>query len=267
MRIVYATGGSLRHTAFLAELTAIFPPVLIVREPTSAAPESPLVARYRSEVSREEQRRFGGAQRIPYPVLAVGPGASDQPHLAAAIRDALPDLLLVFGTALLSREVVATARWGALNIHTGITQLFRGVDSAFWAVHDERPEGIGATVHMIDDTIDAGPVLAQARPVIAEDDSLATLFIRSVDLGIQLMREAVLRIEKARTIDPTPLPVRGRLYRRRDLTDLAIDRAEEKRARVLRSYVAAKVERDAALPIAAMTTPSQTTLSHRRSTE
>lgn len=244
MRIAYATGSSARHGAFLDALTPFFPPALVIRE---AGPvlgtASPDVRRYREAVADAEVRMFPPRGAGYVPGATVSAHHMNDAAVIHALRDARPDLLVVFGSGLLGPETRSIPGIGSLNIHTGITQLFRGVDSAFWAIHEGRPEGIGATVHFVDATIDAGEVVVQARPELRQDDRLEDLFLRSVGLGFELMK---LAVEAARDgkLAGAPLPAQGQLFRRADMTDQAVRRAMGRREPVLRDYLQDRVARD-----------------------
>jgi methionyl-tRNA formyltransferase len=76
-----------------------------------------------------------------------------------------PDLLLVFGfNWRLPSEVLGLPRFGVLNIHPSALPRYRGPSPVLWAVRNGDPS-IGITVHRMSETIDAGPVLAQAEGI------------------------------------------------------------------------------------------------------
>jgi methionyl-tRNA formyltransferase len=66
-------------------------------------------------------------------------------------------------------EVLKLARKGALNIHPSLLPKFRGPSPVMSAIlANERQTGV--TVMLLDEGMDTGPVLAQARIEIAEED-------------------------------------------------------------------------------------------------
>jgi methionyl-tRNA formyltransferase len=76
-----------------------------------------------------------------------------------------PDLLLVFGfNWRLPPEVLGLPRFGVLNVHPSALPRYRGPSPVLWAVRNGDPS-IGITVHRMSETIDAGPVLAQAEGI------------------------------------------------------------------------------------------------------
>jgi aminoglycoside 3-N-acetyltransferase len=72
-----------------------------------------------------------------------------------------------------------------LNCHSGLLPQNRGVDSMKWSVVNTWP--IGVTLHIIDEQIDRGRILARKRVFIHPEDSFQDLLNRSYYEKIQLM--------------------------------------------------------------------------------
>ena len=51
----------------------------------------------------------------------------------------------IFGAPLLKKELFEIPQHGCVNIHTGLVDHYRGVDSSLWAMYDNRPDLIGTT--------------------------------------------------------------------------------------------------------------------------
>ena len=121
-------------------------------------------------------------------------GQAARTHLDAMC----PDMLLVYGTGIVRDSILGTARVGALNMHTGLSPEYRGSDCAFWPVHDQRFDLLGATVHECTSEVDGGVILAQRHVQLQEGDGLHEIFARCVRTGADLYAEcaaATLRIE------------------------------------------------------------------------
>jgi len=52
----------------------------------------------------------------------------------------------------------------AINIHMGLSPYYRGTACNFWALYDDRPAFVGATVHLLSRGLDNGPILFHVRP-------------------------------------------------------------------------------------------------------
>lgn len=131
----------------------------------------------------------------PCPPLAaeVSNREVNAPPTVAALRALEPDLLLVSAGPLLKPAVFQTPRWGAINVHRGISTAYRGEDSAFWALLQGDFAQIGLTLHWIDAGVDTGRALAEYYPPLASDDDepavLAKLARGAAELLIELLVE------------------------------------------------------------------------------
>lgn len=110
-----------------------------------------------------------------------------------AVASARPDALLVFGTAIVGRDVLGLARDLAFNLHTGMSPRYRGTDCTFWPVVNGEPEWIGATVHECTAEVDGGAIFGVAAAQWGPDDGLHELFARALIRGTDLYIDVVQR--------------------------------------------------------------------------
>ena len=72
-----------------------------------------------------------------------------------------PDLLLVFGfNWKIPRDVIASLRYGALNVHPSLLPKYRGPSPIPWAIRNGERD-LGMTIHRMTDKVDAGPIIVQ----------------------------------------------------------------------------------------------------------
>ena len=83
-----------------------------------------------------------------------------------------PDLVLVVGTRIIGRKTLTTYKGPWINIHAGITPLFRGVHGGYWSRVANRQ--FGTTIHLIDEGIDTGQVILQKKLKFTKDDNFLT---------------------------------------------------------------------------------------------
>ena len=96
----------------------------------------------------------------------------------AVLREHHVDLICLAGyMRLLSPEFVDAFRGRILNIHPSLLPSFPGLD-----VHRRTIEhGVklsGCTVHFVDESLDGGPIIAQATVPVLDDDTPDTLAAR-----------------------------------------------------------------------------------------
>ncbi|GAC1333002.1 MAG: phosphoribosylglycinamide formyltransferase [Mycobacteriales bacterium] len=95
---------------------------------------------------------------------------------AAAIATGRPDLVVCAGYMKLLGPAVVR-RFHIVNTHPSLLPAFPGAH----AVRDALAYGVklsGVTVHVVDEGLDTGPVLAQAAVAVLDDDDEATLRAR-----------------------------------------------------------------------------------------
>src|SRR5215510_15029470 len=98
---------------------------------------------------------------------------------------------------ILSPDFIAAYRGRILNIHPSLLPSFTGL----YAHRQALEHGVkvaGCTVHLVDETLDGGPIIAQRVVPVREDDSVETLSARILEQEHELYPEAI-RAVLART--------------------------------------------------------------------
>lgn len=94
---------------------------------------------------------------------------------ARAVVDGLgPAVIVVCGTRIISADTLGSFHAPVVNYHAGITPAYRGVHGGYWALVEGRPDLAGSTVHVVDEGIDTGGILAQRTIEVTPRDSFAT---------------------------------------------------------------------------------------------
>jgi methionyl-tRNA formyltransferase len=107
------------------------------------------------------------------------------------IRELQPDLLFVcdYGQ-ILSRECLAVARLGGINLHGSLLPRHRGAAPVQWTILS-GDEQAGVTVIHMTAKLDAGPALAIRSTAILPDETAQDLEPRLSELGVSATAEAV----------------------------------------------------------------------------
>jgi methionyl-tRNA formyltransferase len=132
----------------------------------------------------------------------------------------------IFGAPLLKKELFEIPQYGCVNIHTGLVNHYRGVDSSLWAMYDNRPDLIGATLHYIDKSIDAGNIIDTGVIDLDRHDNLESLFYKSCQVGFSLLSNNIDDIV-ANKANKQALKNRGKLYQHKDKNSDVVNRAKE----------------------------------------
>lgn len=154
----------------------------------------------------------GESGEMPRPDLVRRVPSHNGPQCLQLLKELDPDIVVVYGTLIIGRSLI-TACKRLINLHTGLSPVYRGSDTIFWPLHNEEPENVGVTVHRLDAGVDSGPILARGKPAIEPGDDEDRLFAKAVKLGAELLCRAVRR-EAEGNARPLPQDLdSGREYR------------------------------------------------------
>lgn len=121
-------------------------------------------------------------------------GRSREEHdneIMAALRAKEVDLICLAGyMRILSDGFIETFRGRILNIHPSLLPSFPGLEPHQQALN-HGVKFSGCTVHLVDETLDGGPIVAQRVVAVLPGDTAETLSARILHEEHQLYPEAV----------------------------------------------------------------------------
>lgn len=161
--------------------------------------------------------RYCEAKGLPYAILANG---MKDLALYQTVNSWQPDAFLVAGW-----YHMVPANWRALapayGMHASLLPNYSGGAPLVWAmINGESKTGI--TLFQMDDGVDSGPIVGQIEEAIHEDDTIADLYGRIEERGLDLLREHLPRLaagtarlfvqdESLRSIFPQRSPADGEI--------------------------------------------------------
>ena len=102
---------------------------------------------------------------------------------------------------LLPPEVLAIPTLGVVNSHPALLPRHRGPYPFAWAIREEDAE-LGLTLHLMDETFDTGPVLAQGSRPMPADQRIGSLVTVLQELARELYPAALRRVLAGERGDP-----------------------------------------------------------------
>ena len=99
---------------------------------------------------------------------------------------------------ILSAELLATPKLGAINLHGSILPKYRGAAPIQYAVRCGETK-TGVTIFQIEPKLDAGPILGVVKTEIGEHETSGELHDRLAELTVPLAVEIVNQIESGDT--------------------------------------------------------------------
>lgn len=119
---------------------------------------------------------------------------------AATVPDGTDLIVAAHSHAFIGRATRNRARLGAIGYHPSLLPLHRGRDAVRWVVH-MRERVTGGTIYWLTDTMDGGPIAAQAHVMIRPDDTAGSLWReRLAPLGLRLFGRVLRDLAAGRRV-------------------------------------------------------------------
>jgi methionyl-tRNA formyltransferase len=157
------------------------------------------VHRPKLSVALRKPRRILGVPRRwlqGQPMRRFGPmrvsGNLNKPRGIELLRSLEPDLLILGGARILSKETLETARHGVLNAHPARVPEFRGTGVVGWSIL--RGVAVEVVVHYAVPDVDAGPVVYRELVPVEPDDSLEEIEARAIAMCTSALAEVAARV-------------------------------------------------------------------------
>lgn len=133
-----------------------------------------------------------GLERTLRPGIAVRHVASvNAPECHAVLQTLRPRAVAVYGTRLLKRETLSSVNAPFINYHAGLNPKYRGQSGAYWALRQGDADHAGLTIHLVDQGVDTGEVLYQARSNFTKADNFQTYHFAQMAQAAALMIQAL----------------------------------------------------------------------------
>ena len=101
----------------------------------------------------------------------------------------------VFFNQVFRKEILSIPRHGVINIHPALLPQYRGVSPTFWVLANSE-EKTGVTIHMVNEKLDGGKILAQKKIKIRKEDTETSIYWKCVNEGILLLNNLMKTIGK-----------------------------------------------------------------------
>ena len=139
------------------------------------------------------------------------PDDANAPETVAWVKARTPDLnVAVFYDQVIRRPLLESALLGFTNVHPGKLPWYRGRSSVHWAIINNESE-LGVTVHLMDEGVDTGPILAQRTLPILWADTYGSMMTKIRAVVPSLVMEAVDGLAR-RDLHPVPQPPLGSYF-------------------------------------------------------
>lgn len=221
MRAIVLTSNKPRH-AYLAQTVAReFDVHLVIREEKGAyysneVAEHPLVEKHFERLGESEVEYFGSARWPEAKIIDCAKSAVNDPEMVKLALAARPDVVFLFGTTILGDHWLVPFSARIINMHLGLSPFYRGSATLFWPVANGELECVGATVHLAERKVDAGPILARVKPKLAVGDTYYDIGNKTIKRAIDVLPKVAQRYMEGAIRPAVQELAGGAVYRKRD---------------------------------------------------
>lgn len=186
LRLVMMGTGTFAEPVFAALFEAGFSVVGLVTQPDRAIGSERGTTRQGHRGMQELARR----QNVPI----LQPESINTPEGIQGLREFRPDLLVVAAYGqILSKDVLAVAPNGGINVHASLLPKYRGAAPINWAIyHGEKQTGV--TIIRMSIYLDAGDMVAQEALDIGPEETAGELESRLAPVGARLAVQVIRHI-------------------------------------------------------------------------
>jgi hypothetical protein len=175
MRITLITSNKNRHNYLINLLSTISDELFVIQECKSNFPEtisdhysaSASIKKYFESVNEAETKLFRNSyldnSNKNIKILPMIFGDLMKCSIKSLSEFLKSDAYIIFGSSHIKGELLDfLVKQRAINIHMGVSPYYRGTDCNFWALYDDNPHLVGATIHLLSRGLDSGPMLYHA---------------------------------------------------------------------------------------------------------
>ena len=175
MKITIFTSNDLRHLNLINKLSKISTKCFAIVEGKTLYPgkvddffnKTKLMNKYFTKVKQAERKYFFMNRFINKNVNCKFIRHGDLNYLTKKdMLEALDsDIFVVFGSSYIKGWLINfLIKKKAINIHMGLSPYYRGSSCNFWALKDNNPHLVGATIHYLSKGLDSGKIIYHIFP-------------------------------------------------------------------------------------------------------
>lgn len=211
MKITLITSNKIRHNYFINLLSQISEEIFVIQECETInslqnlgyKDSSLILKKYFEKVDQVQFKLFGnsGVNNLKknIKILPIHSGDLNQYPIDFFSDFLQSNIYIIFGSSYIKGELVDfLIKHKAINIHAGVSPYYRGADCNFWALYDENPHLVGATIHLLSKGLDDGPILYHAMSNLKTNPfeyTMSTIKSAFHSIGERIKDNSIFEIE------------------------------------------------------------------------
>lgn len=261
-KVLLITSNKLRHKYVANKIASNLDLCAIVSEEKAASKnpssemnngEARIIQKHFIERSNTEKKLLGQVDSFPKSIklLKVKRGQSNSENVFEWVQAQKPKAILLYGSGIIKAPLLDYYKNRIINLHLGLSPYYRGSGTNFWPLVDEKPECVGATIHIATSDVDAGGILSQVRPVkISKTDRAHDLGTKTIITGSDMLCKVVPFYLKNKLNLVKQDLKKGKIFRRQDFSAAAVEKMWQNLENgMIEKYIENKHKRDKRFPI------------------
>ena len=207
MKVTLFTADNFRHNYLINLLSNFCDELWVIRESKTLFLDekyqnSPTIQKYIGKVIEAQNKIFNkelvNENNKNVRILPILYGELNNLSLAYLNDFIKSDIYIIFGSSYIKGELVEfLIKNRSINIHAGISPYYRGTDCNFWALYDNNPHLVGATIHLLSKVLDSAPILYHAMSNIKKtpfEYTMSTVKSAFISISERIKDNSILSI-------------------------------------------------------------------------
>ena len=162
MNLIILSSDTPHHRYFFHRINELFEIDNIFLETNIYKPNFDISSPFENEENEFEIKNFFKTIPNSLPDVKINYFKSINSEESSNLLDTVkPEVGIVFGTGKLKPEIINKFSFCLMNVHRGIPEFYRGLDSDLWAIYEDKLDLIGTTLHIVDEELDTGEIVYQ----------------------------------------------------------------------------------------------------------
>ena len=226
LKALILTSRGLRHRYFAKKVAETFDVSYVITEAkrnyyTKQSEESSAIRSHFKAIGDAEVDFFGCVNDQQEPKRREVEDINS-PESVAWVVDQRPDVICLYGTAILREGWLEAFPSTILNLHLGLSPFYRGSATLFWPFYFKELQYLGTTIHIATAKVDAGNIIARVDADIRPDEDYYQITTRLIKDSIDRFPEQVKGYLEGRIKAHAQEAVASRVCKKADFSEEAL---------------------------------------------
>lgn len=231
MRALILTSDSLRHKYFANKIAEKFELKGIISEKKSnyyidSKAKSLLVRNHFALLLKSEEDFFSKFNKFPeVPIFKINKREINSEKSIQWAKKINPEIVFLFGTGILSTSWLNQFPV-IINTHLGLSPFYKGSATLFWPFFNNEISCVGATIHLAEKKVDAGPILKRIKPDLEVGDDYYKINYKTIKKVIDVLPDVSIDYMNGKiNAEQQSCGYQNFTYKKNDFNEVALEAA------------------------------------------